>query len=115
MGIHLSGLGRISGIQNGAAFHDLAPQSYLVQTSIGWGISDYEGIPFFDVEVGYTLDSGIFRDFKGNSLEERFWSLGFKVRHFSFETWNDQANRKDNGPTYGLRIGFDVYPLLFRR
>lgn len=114
-GFHLSAMARASGIQNGAAFHDLAPQSYMAQASMSWGIYGEDGIPFFEVEGGYTIDSGVFRDFKGNSLEERFWSLGFKVRHFSFETWNDQANRKDYGPTYGVRIGFDVYPLLFRR
>lgn len=35
-GVHLSGLARISGIQNGTAFHDLAPQSYLGQAlSVG--------------------------------------------------------------------------------
>lgn len=114
-GFHVSAIGRVSGIQNGAAFHDLAPQSYMAQASMSWGIYGEDGIPFFEVEGGYTIDSGVFRDFKGNSLEERFWSLGFKVRHFSFETWNDQANRKDYGPTYGLQISYDAYSLFFSR
>lgn len=113
-GLHLSTMGQVSGVHNGAAFHDLAPQTYLGQVSLSWGIYDNNLVPFFEAHAGYTIDSGVFRDFKGNSLEERFWSVGFKIRHFSFETWNDQANRKDYGPTYGLRIAYDVYPLFFQ-
>ena len=82
--------------------------------SVSWGVYDeLGGEPFFEVEGGYTIDSGLFTDAKGATLEERFWSLGFRVRNFSFETWNDQVNRKDFGPTYGLRLTYNLYPHIF--
>jgi hypothetical protein len=80
---------------------------------LSWGIYDENGgEPFFEIECGYTIDSGLFTDVKGATLEERFWSLGVRVRNFSLETWNDQANRMDYGPTYGFRVTYNLYSLF---
>ena len=115
-GVRISGMARLGGLRTAAAFPEgtVSPQSYLGQMSVSWGVYDeLGGEPFFEIEGGYTIDSGLFTDAKGSTLEERFWSLGFRVRNFSFETWNDQANRKDFGPTYGLRFTYNLYPHIF--
>ncbi|ALA58298.1 hypothetical protein [Nitrospira moscoviensis] len=115
-GFRLSAMGRFGGIRSAAAFPEgtVSSQSYLGQASLSWGVYDPEGgEPFFEVEGGVTIDSGLFTSARGSTLEQRFWSLGFRVRNFSFETWNDQLNRQDFGPTYGLRVTYNLYPHLF--
>jgi len=115
-GVRFSGMARFGGLRTAAAFPEgtVSPQSYLGQMSLSWGVYDeWGGEPFFEMEGGYTIDSGLYTDFRGSTLEERFWSLGFRVRNFSFETWNDQANRKDFGPTYGFRFTYNLYPHIF--
>lgn len=109
-GLRWSGMGRIAQAYGGAAFRHVAPQNYILQTSLSWGIYDEQPLPKFEIETGVSLDSGLFVDFRGNTLEERFSSLAtIRVRNFSFESWNDMVNRKDYGPTYGLRLTVDVY------
>lgn len=115
-GFHVSTMGRFGGIRTAAAFPEgtLSSQSYLGQVSVSWGIFDRAGEePFFEIEAGATIDSGLFSSMQGTTLEDRFWSLGLRVRNFSVETWNDQLNRQDFGPTYGLRITYNLYPHLF--
>lgn len=110
--LRLSGMYRYSGIWSGAAFRNLAKETHVVQGSItyGWLNADYS--PIVEVEIGVTLNSGLFEDFKGDSLEERFWTLAIRVHPVTIETWNDQLNRKDFGPTYGLRLMVDLYSFL---
>ncbi|HXF93772.1 MAG TPA: hypothetical protein VNK46_13545 [Nitrospiraceae bacterium] len=45
-------------------------------------------------------------------MEERFWTGAMRIRRLTFETWNDQLNRKDYGPTYGFAITYDIYSAL---
>ena len=83
------------------------------QASISWGIFDRpDAEPLFEIEAGVTVDSGLFSSFQGTTLEQRFWSLGVRIRNFSLETWNDQLNHQDYGPTYGLRLTYNLYPHL---
>ncbi len=107
--LRLSGMVRASRIETGAAFRDLAHVSYIAQGSVSYGWYDpntHE--PCVEVEVGVTIDSGIFNGLEGDSLEERYWTLAFRVHQLSLETWNDQLNSKDFGPTYGARVMLDL-------
>lgn len=69
-----------------------------------------KNIPVFVLFGGVTIDSGIFLDHQGDALEERYYSFGVRIHRFTFETWNDQINKKDFGPTYGTRVTLDFYP-----
>lgn len=112
-GFRWSVMGRIAQAYAGPAFREIAPQNYIVQTSLSWGRYDQRPLPLFEIETGVSVDSGLFVDFQGKTIEERFISLlTIRVRHVAFETWNDMINRKDYGPTYGLRLTVDVYPLV---
>ena len=111
--LRLSGMVRASRIENGAAFHDLANVAYTAQGSISYGWYDEHTLhPWLEVEIGATIDSGIFNGPLGDSLEERFWTAALRVYPFTIETWNDQLNSKDYGPTYGARLMMDLYFLL---
>lgn len=117
-GFHFSGMGRFGGIRTGAAFPDgmLSSQSYLAQGSLSWGVFDREEAePWFEIEVGATIDSGLFLSAQGTTLEERFWTFAMRFRNLSLETWNDQLNRQDFGPTYGFRLTYNLYPHLFAK
>ena len=108
-----SGMVRASRIATGAAFEDLANVTYTAQGSISYGWYDPQSLrPMFEVEFGATIDSGIFNGKLGDSLEERFWTAAVRAHPFTFETWNDQLNSKDFGPTYGARLTIDLYFLL---
>ncbi len=114
-GLRVSGLIRYGRSYSGSAFKEVAPQTYISQFSLSWGIYDDYLVPFFELEAGVTLDSGLFTDFRGDSLEEWFVSLiTVRIRHFTFETWNDLINQKDYGPTYGGRVMFNIYPCIKR-
>ncbi len=84
----------------------------MVRGSISYGWMRPDGYPCFEIEVGATIDSGIFLDVFGDSLEERFYSLTIRAHPFTLETWNDQINKKDFGPTYGGRLMVELYTLL---
>ena len=109
-------MARFGALRTGSAFPEgtISPQSYLGQASIAWGIYDRpNGEPLVEIEGGYTIDSGLFTNFQGSTIEERFWTLGLRVRNFSLESWNDQANGTDFGPTYGIRFTYNLYSHLF--
>ncbi len=111
--LRLSGMVRASRVASGAAFHDLANATYTAQGSISYGWYDEKTLhPWFEVEIGATIDSGIFNGELGDSLEERFWTAALRAYPFTIETWNDQLNSKDYGPTYGGRLTMDLYFLL---
>ncbi len=107
--VRVSGLVRYGRVFNGAGFEALAPQSYVAQGSVdvGWF---KENVPICVLFAGVTIDSGIFLDHQGDALEERYYSFGVRIHRFTFETWNDQINKKDFGPTYGTRVTLDFYP-----
>ena len=111
--LRLSGMVRAARIYTGAAFHDLANVAYTAQGSISYGWYDEKTLhPWFEVEIGATIDSGIFNGELGDSLEERFWTAALRAYPFTIETWNDQLNSKDYGPTYGARLTMDLYSFL---
>ena len=110
--LRLSGMYRYSRIWEGAALRALAPESHLAQGSISYGWIREDGYPSFEVELGLTIDSGIFLDVFGDSLEERFYTLAIRAHPFTIETWNDQLNDKDFGPTYGARFMLELYTFL---
>ncbi len=107
--VRFSGLARYGRPYSGAAFHQVAPQSYIVQASVGLGnYRDWNECTPWEIELALTVDSGLFVDHRGDSLEERFVSLALRYSAFSFETWNDLINQKDYGPTFGARLTFDL-------
>jgi len=111
--LRFSGMVRAGRIATGAAFHDLADYSYSAQGSLSYGWYDEKTCrPWFEVEIGATFDSGIFNNEQGGSLEERFWTVALRAHPFTFETWNDQLNSKDFGPTYGAKVMMDISFLL---
>ena len=113
--IRFSALARAGRPFSGAAFQQIANHSYLGQVSVG--IGNYRrkdcDIPV-ELEVGLTVDSGLFVDHRGGSLEERFVTAALRVSAVSFETWNDLINQKDYGPSFGARVTVDVLYLYDR-
>jgi len=109
----VSSMVRVGRIATGAAFHDLANTAYTGQGSISYGwYNRHSHRPWMEIEVGATIGSGIFNDEQGNSIEEQFWTVAFRIHPFTFESWNDQLGNKDFGPTYGARLMIDLYFLL---
>ena len=112
----VSGMFRYGRSYSGSAFRDVSTQTYLGQFSLSWGYFDAELVPSFELETGVTLDSGLFTNSRGDSLEEFLVSLvTLRIRHVTIETWNDVINnKKDFGPTYGFRVMVNLYPYLKR-
>ena len=112
----VSGMFRYGRSYSGSAFRDVSPQTYLGQFSLSWGYLDAQFIPSFELETGVTLDTGLFTNSRGDSLEEFFVALvTLRIRHVTIETWNDVINNnKDFGPTYGFRIMVNIYSCLKR-
>lgn len=110
--VRVSAMGRYSRLGTSAAYHEVAPQSYLGQISISVG--DYSRNPFrpsWELEFAYTIDSGLFVSPSGNSIEEHFGSVALRVGFVTFESWNDTINGRDFGPTYGGRFMIDLFYL----
>lgn len=111
--LRLSGMVRAGRLFNGAAFHDLANHSFAAQGSLSYGWYDEKTFrPLLEVEIGATIDSGMFNGNQGNSLEESFWTIAIRAHPFTFETWNDQLSGQDFGPTYGGKLMMDLSFLL---
>ena len=110
--VRVSAMGRYSRLGTSAAYHEVAPQSYLGQISISVG--DYSHNPFrpsWELEFAYTIDSGLFVSPSGNSIEEHFGSVALRIGFVTFESWNDTINGRDFGPTYGGRFMIDLFYL----
>jgi len=114
--VRFSAMGRYGRPFSGAAFREVAPQNYLVQGSIGFGNyhSRHCDKTPWEIEVAFTVDSGLFVDHRGDALEERFVSVALRYAAASFETWNDLINQKDYGPTFGARVTVDLLYLFDR-
>ncbi len=113
--VRFSALGRYGRPFSGAAFHEVANYSYLGQASVG--IGNYRRTDCdtpWEIELGLTVDSGLFVDHRGNSLEERFATVALHVSAVTIETWNDLINQKDYGPTFGARMTLDLLYLYDR-
>ena len=107
--LRVSALARYGRPFSGAAFHQVAPQSYMAQGSVGLGNYRHwaDSTPW-EIELAVTVDSGLFVDHRGDALEERFVSVAVRYSAFTFETWNDLINQKDYGPTFGARLTLDL-------
>ena len=93
--LRVSALGRYGRPFSGAAFHQVAPQSYLAQASVGLGnYQHWKDSTPWEIELAVTVDSGLFVDHRGDALEERFVSLALRYSAFTFETWNDLINQR---------------------
>ena len=113
--IRFSALARAGRPFSGAAFHEVASYSYLGQASVGIGNYQRKDCDTpWEIEFGLTVDSGLFVDHRGNSLEERFATVALRYSAVTFETWNDLINQKDYGPTFGARLTVDVLYLYDR-
>jgi hypothetical protein len=111
--IRVSGMGRYSRLWSGAAYHEVAPQSFMAQGSIA--IGDYSKDPFrpaWELEFAYTIDSGLFVNPSGSTIEEQFGSVALRVGFLTLESWNDSINKNDNGPTFGAKATVDVFRLM---
>ncbi len=108
--VRVSAMARYGRIFRSGAFDDLATVNYLGQASIS--IADYREErarpPRWELEVAFTVDSGLFVDYAGKGLEERFVSVALRMPFVTFETWNDLINQKDYGPTFGARVILDL-------
>jgi hypothetical protein len=113
--IRFSALARAGRPFSGSAFHQVSNHSYLGQASVG--IGNYRRTDCdtpWEIELGLTVDSGLFVDHRGDSLEERFVTVALRYSAVTFETWNDLINQKDYGPSFGARLTVDVLYLYNR-
>lgn len=109
--VRFSAMGRYGQLFGGSAYPVVAPRSYLAQVSAGLGnYQSGKAVPAsWEIEVAFTVDSGLFVDLRGDAIEERFVSLALRYGAATFETWNDLINQKDYGPTFGARLTFDLF------
>ena len=106
----LSVMARYGRLFTGSAYSELAPHSLWGQFSISFADYRHQNCcpPRWGLEVGATIDSGIFVDSKGDSIEERFITVRINMPYVTVENWNDMINRKDFGPTFGLQVMVDL-------
>lgn len=109
--VRFSAMGRYGQLFGGSAYPVVAPRSYLAQVSASLGnYQSGDALPAcWEIEVAFTVDSGLFVDQRGDAIEERFVSLALRYAAATFETWNDLVNQKDYGPTFGARLTFDLF------
>lgn len=111
--LRLSAMVRYSRIYDGAAFHQLSDHSFLTQASLAWGIYNEDNRPHFEIEIGVTNDSGIFRNSVGTPIQQSFGTFAIRGAGLTFEMWNDSwypghFGTPDIGPTGGGKLMFDV-------
>lgn len=115
--MRVSAMGRYGRLYSGAAYHRVAPQSYLGQVSVS--IADYRGEheadpPRWELEIALSIDSGLFVNRTGDSIEKQFGSIALRFPYGVFEFWNDAIGRQDFGPTAGGRLTFDLLRIYER-
>lgn len=106
-------MARYGRLFTGSAYSALAPHSILGQVSLSFADYRHQDCcpPRWGLELGATIDSGIFVDQKGDAVEERFITFKIKMPYVTLENWNDLINQKDFGPTFGLQAMFDLYQI----
>jgi hypothetical protein len=112
--VRLSAMGRYAQLYHSSAFNQVAGQSYLGQVSLGFArYSHYKDgeRPRWELELGLTWDTGLFVDPVGRARREFLGTMAIRFPYGVFETWNDAINFKDMGPTYGVRLMFDLLAL----
>ncbi len=113
--VRFSVMGRYSRVFQSAAFKQMATVNYLGQAAISFADfrDDIAHPPRWELEIAFTVDSGLFVDYMGKSLEERFVSVALHMPYVTFETWNDLINQKDYGPTFGARFILDLREIYY--
>ena len=107
----ISFLARYGRLFTGRAYSTLAPHSMLGQVSLSFADFRHQDCcpPRWGLELGATIESGIFVDLKGDALEERFITFKITTPYVTLENWNDLINQKDFGPTFGLQVMLNLY------
>ncbi|MGE3175450.1 MAG: hypothetical protein AB7O97_22690 [Planctomycetota bacterium] len=117
--LRLTVANRSSWNEPGNAWADVADFSNVTEVRLGLvpprvdsgnPVLQFLGNPEFGLSASY--DTGFFQR-AGEPVD--IWFAGLYVQWATglrFETWNDFANSTDFGPTYGLRVSFDVYTLF---
>lgn len=110
--IRFSALGRYGQIANGSTLQAVAAQSYLGQVSLS--VADYRSgsRPRWELEVGASIDSGLFVDARGNSIEKTFGTIALRGPGVAIELWDDVISQKDEGPTFGGMIVIDLFQVI---
>ena len=107
-----SAVGRYGQLMNGAGFHQVAGQSYLGQVSLSFADYGAASPPRWELEVGASIDSGLFVDVRGNSIEKMFGTVALRGPGIYIELWDDVITDKDEGPTFGATILIDLFRVI---
>jgi hypothetical protein len=108
-----SAMARYGALQSSGLIHHVKPYSFLYQLSLGVGPYGKGSLdPRWEIEFALTWDSGIFVDETGQSRKEFFWSVAATYAALRMETWNDNINQKDKGPTFGFTVTLDLLKLF---
>lgn len=115
--IRLSVMGRYGQLYKSSVLNQVAGQSYLGQASLGF--AHYTAYakgeqPKWELELGVSWETGLFVDPNGRPQREFFGTMAIRFPYGAFETWNDAVNFKDSGPTYGVRLMFDLLAIAQR-
>jgi len=110
--LRLSVMGRYSQLWKASAFNQVAGQSYMGQFSLSLGNYTQTNTPEWEFELGANIDTGLFVDPRGRSLQEKFGTVALRFPYGRFEMWDDAINFKDKGPTYGGTLMFDLLALI---
>ena len=65
--------------------------------------------PRWELKVGASIDSGLFVDARGNSIEKMFGTVALRGPGVAIELWDDVISDEDEGPTFGAMILIDVF------
>jgi hypothetical protein len=111
-----SAMARTGTAYGGPTFRHVASYYLLAQGSLALHLAQFS-FPWV-IELGMTGSSGVFLSKEKSteaepippSLIEQFWCLRVQIGDFTFETFNDQLGHKDKGPTYGVRIFYNLNP-----
>jgi hypothetical protein len=90
----------------------VAAQSYLGQVSLSFGDYRSGSRPRWELEVGVSIDSGLFVDRRGNSIEQTYGTVALRGPGISIELWDDVIADKDQGPTFGTTILIDLFRVI---
>ncbi|MDR4493469.1 MAG: hypothetical protein AB7P17_00350 [Nitrospirales bacterium] len=110
--LRVSAMGRYGRLYNSSAFASIADESYLGQVSLSVGDYREKAVPGWELEIGLSIDSGLFVKPNNHAIDEKFGTIALRFPYGRLEMWNDVINAKDRGPTYGGTLMFDLMPFI---
>ncbi|CAI4030358.1 hypothetical protein DNFV4_00786 [Nitrospira tepida] len=110
--MRVSAMGRYGQLAPGSGFQQVAGQSYLGQVSLSIGDYRSGSPPRWELEVGASIDSGLFVDRRGNSIEQTYGTIALRGPGIHIELWDDVIADKDQGPTFGTTILIDLFHVI---